>query len=140
MTAKISSGRLVTSVVQAADGSAVAAVGSEPAGQFVVDLVAADARRRHDAEHGQHPISQNTTTGPNDQASRAAMPAAVALPAWLKASLRPILGANSFGPISPRVTAAIAGAKTAAASEATDWLIAISANPLTKGRITRARR
>ncbi len=52
---------------------------------------------------------------------------------WLNASLRPIRGANRRGPIKPSVIAAIAGANTAPASEATAVVAVTKANPSMNG-------
>ena len=61
------------------------------------------------------PSSQNTATGPNHRESPPAAAAEAALPAWLKASFRPMRRLKAARPARPSVMAAIAGAKTAAA-------------------------
>ena len=61
------------------------------------------------------PSSQNTATGPNHSESPPAAAAEAALPAWLKASFRPVRRPKAARPARPSVSAAIAGAKTAAA-------------------------
>ena len=72
-------------------------------------------------------ISQKTTMGPNQKAVAAAMAAAVALPPWLKASLRPMRRANAFGPTIPSVMAASDGAKIEPAAPVKAFIAATAA-------------
>ena len=68
-----------------------------------------DARQRHAAQQPEH----RDRAEPKESTPAAA--AEAALPAWLKASFRPMRRLNAARPTRPSVMAAIAGAKTAAA-------------------------
>jgi hypothetical protein len=57
--------------------------------------------------------TQKTAIGPKKYDVPRAIMAAVALPAWLKASFRPTRREKTFGPTIPSVIAAIAGGKMA---------------------------
>ena len=76
---------------------------------------------------------QNTTTGPKYTALAAASAAETALPAWLKASFRPMRREKAFGPTTPRVMAASAGGKIAPAMPATDCVAATAWKLVMKG-------